>query len=145
MNHFLRPWCPHSPRGTIARANPQSQRQDVVTVHVEASSQANEGRATETTCSPPSIPPLPLQQLPSTYCPTPYHSAFTEPLGSSLYLEDQETTVHVYYKSYRELHWASKCHITFWKGRSVAIKKSKQDVLSQMAVLVIYVAEGEKF
>lgn len=91
MNHFVRPWCPQSLRGTITQANPQNQRRDAVTVHVEAASQQAEVRPTGTTCSPPSIPPLPLYQLPNTYSITHCHSAFTEPLGTSLYLKDRET------------------------------------------------------
>lgn len=46
MNHFLRLWCPHSLMRTIAPANPQNQRQDVVMVHMEAASQQAEVRPT---------------------------------------------------------------------------------------------------
>lgn len=66
MNHFSRPWCPHGLRGTITQANPQNPRRDAVTVHVEAASQQAEVRPTGMTCSPPSIPPIPLYQLPNT-------------------------------------------------------------------------------
>lgn len=80
MNHFLRLRCPHSLMGTIAPTNPQNQRRDAVTVHVEAASQQAEVRPTGTTCSPPSIPPFPLYQLPNIYHLTHCHLAFTEPL-----------------------------------------------------------------
>lgn len=92
MNRFFRLRCPHGLRGTVAQANPQNQRRDAVTVHVEAASQQAEVRPMGMTCSPPSIPPLPLYQLPNTYIVL--HTAIRHlqsHWAPSLYPKDWET------------------------------------------------------